>query len=420
MVGKLTSGALAELAGILARAKAAYPLARVVISAGLRPKRGEGGWVVANCPSPAHPSRSPSLTIEFAGAGRFRCWACGAWGDVFDFVGLLHGASYLAAQYELVTGAKLESQADPKYAAEIREVAAAGRRDEIEGAVAPDEVTDAAYGALLDCLTLSARHRDSVLLRGFTDCALARKNFKSLPADLDARVQLCDALAAEGHNLSLIPGFFRIPADSPDARLRGRWCIGDDRLTDRLVGASSRGGTGGLLIPVRNPAGKISRLALYSDVSVRSVLGRPRGTWPPVAVLSTLGHHCTSGGAAGGPRVHYAGPADGGTDPSVLYVVDGALTAEIVARDWNVQVAGLPGLGQCVDEALQKTRKFSAIDVVIDAVDNPHVDGLCREASIRGLHPYYHFWDYRRGGTFNDYLLNGSEGAAAPGARGLG
>jgi hypothetical protein len=344
------------------------------------------------------------LVVDIDDPEHFWCRACGAWGDVLDFVGLVHGVSYLAGQYRLLTGAELQSRIDPKYAEEILRAAGARRRDEIEGAVAPDDLTDEVYGALLDGLTLSDRHRDSVVLRGFEDAALTTRRIKSLAAGLGERVRLCERLAGEGYDLDMIPGFFRVPADSPDAWLRGRWCVGYD-------GAGVGREAGSLLVPIRNPFGKIARLMIYDDPPARA-----KGVWPSAFTLSSPGRYCASGGAAGVARVHFAGPEDGGTDPGALYIVDGALTAEIVARDWGVRVAGLPGLGRCVDEALEEARKFSTIDVVIDGADNPHVDALCYKAHALGLQPLYHFWNYKRGGTFNAYLMSGPGEAVSAGA----
>jgi DNA primase len=65
--------------------KAAYPLVEVVERAGIRLRRAGANIVQGLCPF--HAERTPSFTI-WVGSQRFRCFGCGAGGDVLDFVQL--------------------------------------------------------------------------------------------------------------------------------------------------------------------------------------------------------------------------------------------------------------------------------------------------------------------------------------------
>ena len=56
---------------------------------------------------PFHSERTPSFTI-YHGGHRFQCFGCGAQGDVFDFLGRLHGVSLREAA-ELLVGGDLPS-----------------------------------------------------------------------------------------------------------------------------------------------------------------------------------------------------------------------------------------------------------------------------------------------------------------------
>lgn len=56
---------------------------------------------------PFHADRSPSFTI-FSGGDRFHCFGCGASGDVFDFLGRVHGVGLRQAA-DMLAGGELPS-----------------------------------------------------------------------------------------------------------------------------------------------------------------------------------------------------------------------------------------------------------------------------------------------------------------------
>lgn len=92
-----------EIAGILA--EPAHILALLD-----SPMPNSGGWL-ARCP--VHPDKTPSCRVNVRnGKAYWRCWACGAWGDVLDLLRALEGLPF--AQALLRLGAKpLDPKARP-------------------------------------------------------------------------------------------------------------------------------------------------------------------------------------------------------------------------------------------------------------------------------------------------------------------
>lgn len=68
------------------------------------PSRQSGGKFLYSCPSPDHPDRNPSFTVEKDRSGRWRwkCWSqCNASGDALDFVVWITGESKSEARLRL-------------------------------------------------------------------------------------------------------------------------------------------------------------------------------------------------------------------------------------------------------------------------------------------------------------------------------
>ena len=81
----------------------AHPLPGIV-GATLKLKRA-GAEFNACCPF--HPDKSPSFTI-YANGQRWKCFGCGASGDVLDYIGRLHGVGLRDAA-DMLTGGQLPS-----------------------------------------------------------------------------------------------------------------------------------------------------------------------------------------------------------------------------------------------------------------------------------------------------------------------
>lgn len=84
-----------EIEGI----RRAHPLPGVV--AKIVPLRRSGSEWVAQCPF--HPDRTPSFTVYDSG-NRFKCFGCGAGGDVLDFVQRAYGLTLVEAARQLDGG----------------------------------------------------------------------------------------------------------------------------------------------------------------------------------------------------------------------------------------------------------------------------------------------------------------------------
>jgi DNA primase len=86
-------------------------LCEVVIEHGIQLKR-KGKYYFGICPF--HQERNPSFTVS-RDAGLFRCFGCGAGGDVIGFVARLHGVSFPSALRILAdrAGVRIEALMEP-------------------------------------------------------------------------------------------------------------------------------------------------------------------------------------------------------------------------------------------------------------------------------------------------------------------
>lgn len=409
-MGLLSGGALNELLRVLRKAKNEHSLSKAMRETEMRLRRDAGGEAVGNCPSLAHSLRSPSLKIDLSDPDHFWCTACGAWGDVFDFMGLVHGAARLAKQYELLTGLTLESQVDPRYAAEIGRVAERQRREAIEESVAPDEVCDFTYRALLGLLALYDPNYEWLIERGATDEDCGWRGYRSLQLSTRVRVDICTSLIANGCQLESVPGFFRLPENFTDEGLRGHWCVGVNQWGSDQVAlgeVSHAHEAGGLLIPVRDAQKRIVRLTLQGSPLPSSASEDLIENRPPRAAALSLGQCLVSksGGAAGGARLHHAFPVDHGRHYRVLWIVEGALNADIISGRLNAHVVGVPGFGQLTDELRDVMGGYREVRIALNDYGNAYTENLYYEAGAAGAEVCIVRWDCEGGGKVEDILV---------------
>ncbi len=83
----------------VATIRATYPIEQIVQDSGVELRRSGQGFV--GC-CPFHDDSIPSLSVGGV-ADRFRCFGCGAHGDVIDYVQRLHGLSFVEAVRSLTT-----------------------------------------------------------------------------------------------------------------------------------------------------------------------------------------------------------------------------------------------------------------------------------------------------------------------------
>ena len=157
--------------------------------------------------------------------------------------------------------------------------------------LASESDRDRTYTDLLDLLTLSDVHKQSLLERGFNDAQIILYGYKSTPAF--GYRKLAQALIDNGCTVAGVPGFY-IDAD-------GKWTIN----------FSSK--SSGFLIPVRN----IDGLILGCQIRVDRPANGLKYKW-----FSSANYHM---GVSSGSPIHFVGrPGD-----KVIYMTEGPLKGDL-------------------------------------------------------------------------------------------
>jgi hypothetical protein len=202
------------------------------------------------------------------------------------------------------------------------------------------DVLHAVYSSLLARLSLSATHRADLQRRGMPDAEIDARDYRTLP--VHGRARLAKELRERfGDSVLSIPGVI----------LRAR----DGRRYLTLAGAA------GLLIPVRDVAGRIVALLVRRDDASDG-----RGKY---LYLSSARH----GGPGPGAPVHLShgitAPAD------VVRITEGGLKADIAHALTGLPTIGLPGVSW--RPALPILRELGARTIRLaldaDAADKPTV-----------------------------------------------
>lgn len=409
----LSEGALHELRKVLEMCRVKYQLQDVLLSTGVRLRRGDRGCAVANCPFPMHPLRSPTLIVDLAGPNRFWCEACGVSGDVLEYIGALRGVSFLAGQFELLTGRSLRTQVASEYADEVESVARISRREEINGLITVGDTASSVYRALLERLSLYETHRTYLLNCGLTIETCNLNEYRSLPPSVEERVTVAESLVADGYEIGATPGFFCLPDDGPDPNLRGRWCFGGDRWGRRAVS----GGIGpehtsyqveGLIVPVRDRNSQVVQLAVENAYPPLSASSSVKNTWPPPTSILTpyRGVGVVGDELSGGARLHHTGVVGDAKNqyPDGLWITEGALVADVISSELQSRAVGVPSCGQLVDEVLREAQLYGRLYVVPDRHGSGQVEKICREAETLGLETYIASWDFSNMRNFSNFL----------------
>lgn len=209
-----------------------------------------------------------------------------------------------------------------------------------------------AYTELLDQLTLTTEHTQVLTARGITGPAITAGSYRTLPPK--GRAQLAERVAARvgAATLAGVPGFHRHPTTG-----------------DLIVG-----GKAGLLIPVRDPDGRIVALKVRDDDP------NPDG---PRYTFVTSAHR---GGASPGAPVHvpvHRPPVDPDS-PLVVRVTEGELKADAAALVDGTLTISVPGVGSWrkalpVLATLGASRVRLAFDA--DWASNPRVASALAQAA---------------------------------------
>lgn len=211
---------------------------------------------------------------------------------------------------------------------------------------APVELRDTIYRAFLARLDLSQRHRANLRGRGLSDAEADRRGYRTLPAAGRPRIvrDLLGRFAAD--DLAGVPGF--------------RFVRGTDGRSWWTVAGSV-----GMLIPVRDLAGRIGAMQIRRDDGDDG----PRYLW-----LSSRSH----GGPGPGTPCHAPLPAVDGRHPAIVRLTEGPLKGDVATaldpeRILTVAVPGTPTWRAALPvlSALAPARVRLAFDA--DAWTNPHV-----------------------------------------------
>lgn len=225
---------------------------------------------------------------------------------------------------------------------------------------APVQRRDAVYSALLDALPLTPGHGEHLAGRGLTPAEIAELHYRSLPQG--GRHAIVRQLRAQGLKLAGVPGF------------------GMDRSEVSLFGAS------GILLPVRDIAGRIQGLQVRAD----HPRDGSRYRW-----LSSAGR--VQGSSPGVP-VHVSRPK--GADGSEVWITEGPIKADIAAFRLNRIVLAVAGVGNWHDVP-SLVHKLEARRVVIafdmdknwNSAVRLHMDGLIARLADDGVRVFEADWN---------------------------
>jgi hypothetical protein len=235
------------------------------------------------------------------------------------------------------------------------------------------------YGALLAMLSLSKAHREALRTRGFSDDEIDRREYRTLPRLGRARLAR-ELLERFAEGLLTVPGFIRKAGD-------------DGRPYVTIAGAA------GLLLPVREPAGRIVALLVRCD--------DPKDGGGKYSFLSSSRH----GGPGPGAPPHV--PLGIGSPAETVRVTEGALKADIAYALSGLPTIGAAGLAWRPALDLAATLGCMTLRLSFDAdcLDNAHVaramSDCCDGASSAGLAVELERWDRSDGKGIDDLLAAG-------------
>ena len=229
------------------------------------------------------------------------------------------------------------------------------------------------YAALLGKLSLASDHRENLLSRGLSDEVICANGYKTMP--VVGFSALAKQLHEEGYYLGGVPGFYHTKD--------GRWTLAQERR--------------GILIPVRDPDGKIQGLQIRLD-NVRK--GKFR--W-----ISSIGKRdgCKAEG-----WTHTIGKPT-----QTVLLTEGPLKADVINSLTGLTVVAVPGVNSLkylkhTLEHLQEngtTKIMTCFDM--DYLKNPHVcEGYNNLANVLcevGIEYGTYLWDPIFKGL-DDYVLH--------------
>jgi hypothetical protein len=249
------------------------------------------------------------------------------------------------------------------------------------GAEAPRADADtlnAVYAAFLSHLTLTKTHRENLLQRGLSDEVIDRNGYKTLP--IQGRARIARALQEQfGDQLLRVPGF-----------------VIKDRNGDRYLTVR---GPAGLVIPVRDLAGRIVALKIRRDDPVSG---------SRFVYCSSAGH----GGPGPGSRAHV--PLGIATPAEVVRLTEGELKSDVAMSLSGLPTVAIPGAANwkpCLPLLKKLGAKTVRLALDMDAWDKPSVArplSACADALAgEGYAVELERWDPADAKGIDDLLVSG-------------
>ena len=224
---------------------------------------------------------------------------------------------------------------------------------------------------MLSKLSLASDHHENLLSRGLTDDQIQRFGYKTMP--VVGYAAIAKQLQSEGHYLAGVPGFYH--------NKDGCWTLINEKR--------------GILVPVRDPDGKIQGLQVRRDN-----IKKGKFRW-----ISSVGKQ---DGCKAECWTHIVGSPT----PTIL-LTEGPLKADIINHLTGLTVIAVPGVNSLthLKEMLEyvqskgTTRIMTVFDM--DYLKNPHVkDGYYNLAAMLaevGIEYGTYLWDPQYKGL-DDYV----------------
>lgn len=237
----------------------------------------------------------------------FKCNRCGESGGMLSLYAKIYGIDNQTACKEIKDALGRNEKA-PDYEVRRKAVKPVEEPQVITLEQAPDDVKHKTYTMLLNMLTLSETHRESLLKRGFTEEQIRKNGYKSTP--VFGFKKIAKRLRETGCVLEGVPGFY----EEED----GEWSI-------HFTAKSS-----GFLVPVRNIEGFIVGMQIRQD---RPYDGR-KYMW-----LSSVNYNK---GTSSGSPTHLAG----NTGEKTVFVTEGPLKGDLAHAVSGRTFCCVPGVNQ--------------------------------------------------------------------------
>ena len=294
----------------------------------------------------------------------FCCPRCHFSGGVFDLYSYYSGVDRRYARDDLIKRLGLKDSGSTYEGSNKKRERRTITRPILQDIELPLTDIDArheTYAALLGKLSLASDHRENLLSRGLTDEMIRANGYKTMP--IVGFSVLAKQLHEEGYYLGGVPGFYHTKD--------GRWTFANERR--------------GILIPARNPDGKIQGLQIRLD-NVRK--GKFR--W-----ISSIGKRdgCKAEG-----WTHTVGKPT-----QTVLLTEGPLKADVINCLTGLTVVAVPGVNSLkhLKETLKHLQKNGTTKIMtcfdMDYLKNPHVrDGYHNLANVlaeNGIEYGTYLWD---------------------------